>query len=262
MYKGLHILMIEDNAADVAYASGLLSNHAEVEASESLHDGLDHLHHEAYDLILLDPAVPDSGGFAALMAIHQTNRSVPVVFLGDHGDDHLLLQALRAGASDTINKEDLHFEDNSELGRALLEESIEFCLQRQHRGRELRERLAQLEQQRGKPRHKRPLPAQELAYEYGSLLVRSIDSPGWDKPGQGELPQPSIPEIWTTIATAMARAHATEQQVLLVHCLALRILLLSTAHADFSCYMSGARVLYLELLSELSHRYRQAALAS
>jgi two-component system invasion response regulator UvrY len=58
----------------------------------------------AWDLVVLDLAMPGRGGLDALKAIRNHNQQVPVLVLSAHAEDQYASRALRAGANGYVTK--------------------------------------------------------------------------------------------------------------------------------------------------------------
>jgi PAS domain S-box-containing protein len=63
-----------------------------------------HLAGHAFDIILLDPGLPDSQGIESVQRAHAAARHVPLVVLTGRDDESLALQALQEGAQDYLIK--------------------------------------------------------------------------------------------------------------------------------------------------------------
>jgi PAS domain S-box-containing protein len=63
-----------------------------------------HLAGRAFDIILLDPGLPDSQGIESVKRAHAAARHVPLVVLTGRDDESLALEALQEGAQDYLIK--------------------------------------------------------------------------------------------------------------------------------------------------------------
>jgi eukaryotic-like serine/threonine-protein kinase len=57
-----------------------------------------------YDLLLLEPDPAGGDGMQLLAQIRQLRHAPPVVLIADHGDTHVAIQAMKAGAADFLRK--------------------------------------------------------------------------------------------------------------------------------------------------------------
>ncbi len=105
------ILLVEDNPDAVLLVRMLLgardpgdSGDARVPSlahADCLAAGLELLSWNVFDLILLNPFLPDSDGVASVVRIGESTR-LPILVLTDRDDPALAVQALEAGADDVL----------------------------------------------------------------------------------------------------------------------------------------------------------------
>jgi PAS domain S-box-containing protein len=119
MDSRLRILIIDDDEVDRMIARRAL-NAAKVggyfaEAADAK-TGIQLLAEEAFDVALLDHALPDMDGLTALRAIRAAGITTPVILLTGQGDERLAVEMMRAGASDYLSK--------TRLSRDLLSHSV------------------------------------------------------------------------------------------------------------------------------------------
>ena len=99
------ILLVEDDPAIVRSLIQLLSQHGfSVEAAGTQRAALDHLAAAAFDLLLLDLALPDGSGFAVCAAARRQAPDMPVIFLTASDDEMSVVAGLDMGAEDYIAK--------------------------------------------------------------------------------------------------------------------------------------------------------------
>jgi PAS domain S-box-containing protein len=119
MDSRLRILIIDDDEVDRMMARRALKA-AEVgedfaEASDAK-TGIQLLGENAFDVALLDHALPDMDGLTALRAIRAAGITTPVILLTGQGDERLAVEMMRAGANDYLSK--------TRLSRDLLSHSV------------------------------------------------------------------------------------------------------------------------------------------
>lgn len=119
------LLSIEDNAADAQLLQSTLRASGCVprfEHAACLEEGLAALEVEEPDLVLLDLSLPDADGLTGLHRVQDLAPSVPVVVVSGHADDELAREAVRQGAQDYLNKD--------QLDTRVLQRSIEHARER------------------------------------------------------------------------------------------------------------------------------------
>jgi DNA-binding response OmpR family regulator len=102
----MQILLIEDNSADASLIRDLFSlkfEEGNMEWAASLHDGIEKLSSNKFNLIILDLGLPDSDGINTFHALRSHTRS-PIVILTGHQEEGLGLVAVKAGAQDYLIK--------------------------------------------------------------------------------------------------------------------------------------------------------------
>jgi two-component system, cell cycle sensor histidine kinase and response regulator CckA len=117
----LSVLLVEDNPGDARLIQELVKDPAHgahrPEVTSSLAAALGLLGQRVWDVVLLDLGLPDSQGLETFTRVHAAHPKVPIVVLSGLGDTTVALEAVRLGAQDYLNKNDLTAEL---LGRALL----------------------------------------------------------------------------------------------------------------------------------------------
>ena len=76
----------------------------QVEASESVKQGLDTFARHAFDLVITDLQMPGEDGMALLQKLKARSRQTPVLMLTGHGSMDVVVEALRRGVSDFLTK--------------------------------------------------------------------------------------------------------------------------------------------------------------
>lgn len=107
MKEGLRVLYAEDDRAD----ADLTKAHFDLEAPYIQLDIVDtgqtclaRLAEAKYDVVLLDNRLPDMEGVAVLKQLAEKKAAPPVVMITGVGDEALVVQALRLGATDYVPK--------------------------------------------------------------------------------------------------------------------------------------------------------------
>jgi diguanylate cyclase (GGDEF)-like protein len=85
---------------------------------------VEQLHESTFDVILLDPNLPDRQGLETYLNVQSQARMTPILLLTGPDDQTLALQAVKAGAQDCLVK---HQITGSALARA-----IRYAIERQH----------------------------------------------------------------------------------------------------------------------------------
>jgi PAS domain S-box-containing protein/putative nucleotidyltransferase with HDIG domain len=131
----IQILMVEDSETDALLLEETLSqdglNSFEFTLSERLKTGLELLHQQKFDLILLDLGLPDSQGLESFEKVHNEFPDIPVVVLSGLTDEKLALEAVQAGAQDYLVKGPTSWE--------IAPRAIRYAIERQQSQAALRE---------------------------------------------------------------------------------------------------------------------------
>jgi signal transduction histidine kinase len=120
------ILLIEDNPGDDRLIREYLSQSRygifKVDSTSRLATGLEALDKSAYDLILLDPGLPDSQGVETLNRIKEKANHLPIVILTGQNDEALGIRAVAEGAQDYLVKD--------EVNSSLLTRTLSYAIER------------------------------------------------------------------------------------------------------------------------------------
>jgi signal transduction histidine kinase len=127
--KLIDILLVEDDAGDSRLIQLALKElspeiEAKVTTAESLAEGLQCLHNNNFDLVLLDLGLPDSHGMDSVSGICVSYPQIPIVVLTGFADEQTGVEAIRKGASDYLLK--------GKTDKNLLYRAIRYSLERKH----------------------------------------------------------------------------------------------------------------------------------
>lgn len=99
------ILIIDDEAALRETLEALLSLEGyTVDTAPTGEAGLDKIDHHAYDLVLLDLALPGKDGLEILPILRERQPNLPVIMITAYGTVDNAMKAIRAGAQNFIQK--------------------------------------------------------------------------------------------------------------------------------------------------------------
>lgn len=126
------VLLVEDNPADTDLIEEYLSEDQGDEYSiietATLATALELLGQESIDVVLLDLSLPDSTGLDTVRTLLNEHPQVVLVVLTGLKDQEIALQAVRFGAQDYLEKD--------QLTPALLHRSIAYAIERKKATRE------------------------------------------------------------------------------------------------------------------------------
>ncbi|NET32353.1 MAG: EAL domain-containing protein [Cyanothece sp. SIO1E1] len=110
MENTLRLLLIDDDDIDrMAIRRALRTTGLNILIKEVTNGtaALEVLKHQSFDCVLLDYLLPDADGLEILRSTRIAGNTVPVIMLTGHGDEHIAVKLIRAGASDYLSKERL-----------------------------------------------------------------------------------------------------------------------------------------------------------
>lgn len=127
---GFRILIIDDEAGIRDSLETLLTLEGfQVESAPNGNAGLDMLTRHTYDLLLLDLALPGETGIDLLPRIKSLAPNLPVIMITAYGTVNNVVDAIRAGASNFIQKpwdnEKLLADMRAAIGRSRAEEEVQ-----------------------------------------------------------------------------------------------------------------------------------------
>lgn len=105
------ILLVEDNPGDAGLFREMLSEASqlefEIDVARDLTEAFAFMSQSAYDLIVLDLALPDSRGIETFGVVQERGLDIPILVLTGERDTALALRAVREGAQDYLIKGDI-----------------------------------------------------------------------------------------------------------------------------------------------------------
>ena len=105
MFDGYKVALIDDDSAVRRSLTQTLELAGfEVSASGSAEEGLATLEPGFLGIVVTDVRLPNMDGMALMKHALQIDRSIPVILITAHGDVHLAVEAMRAGAYDFLEK--------------------------------------------------------------------------------------------------------------------------------------------------------------
>ena len=134
----VRVLLVQDVGADRSLVSGDVGEPADrladlaVERVDRLARARERLASERFDVVLLDPSLPDARGLEGVHVLCAAAPDVPIVVLIEQAEEHLAVAAVQAGAQDYLTKG----HDTGRVVRHALRHAIE-----RHRLRRDREAL-------------------------------------------------------------------------------------------------------------------------
>jgi putative nucleotidyltransferase with HDIG domain len=124
--SSIRILLIEDNPPDVRLVEEMLreskTNSFELESVNRLSSGLEKLHSDKIDIVLLDLGLPDCQGLSTLEKILPYTQDIAVMVLTGLADEEIGIQAVQDGAQDYLVK--------GQINASLLTRSMRHAVER------------------------------------------------------------------------------------------------------------------------------------
>lgn len=104
----IHVLLVEDNAGDVALLKIMLADECgdgiSIETTSRVSDAAERLKGGGFDVVLLDLTLPDAHGTEALVRLGAHAVRVPIIVQTGLDDEDLAVKAMQLGAQDFITK--------------------------------------------------------------------------------------------------------------------------------------------------------------
>jgi signal transduction histidine kinase len=145
----LRILLVEDSPSDAILLKECLTQNDLGEFKfihlETLSEGLQVLHRESFDVLLLDLSLPDSHGSETFLRVRKAAPHLPIVVLTSVEDEAVGLEAVRQGVQDYLIK-------GQAYGRQTAR-SIRYAIERKRTEEALKRAEAAVQQQRDDLEH-------------------------------------------------------------------------------------------------------------
>lgn len=133
MNPKIKILLIEDNPSDAKlvdiYLKEALGNDYFITNVNRLTDGLHFLTTDKFDVIISDINLPDSSGMDTFLKVIGAISEIPIIILTGLGDESFGVEAVKKGAAD--------FLDKNQLNSQILKRSIIYSIERHNLQQEL-----------------------------------------------------------------------------------------------------------------------------
>lgn len=104
----MHVLIVDDSRSSLAMIASIVESASGAVIDCSLHpfEALERSQTIQYDLILVDHVMPEMDGvqFTSALRARESYRSVPIVMITSDIDRNTRIEAIRAGATDFLNK--------------------------------------------------------------------------------------------------------------------------------------------------------------
>jgi phosphoserine phosphatase RsbU/P len=119
--KPIKVLLIEDDPDDYQILRRMLQKargaRFELHCAPTLAEGIQELESGAFDVVLLDLALPDSKGLETFYNLHAQFSGTPIIVLSGLDDENVAITAVHAGAQDYLVKGQI---DTQLLTRAII----------------------------------------------------------------------------------------------------------------------------------------------
>jgi len=104
----IRVLLIEDSPTDAELIciglEDVRTADFQIDAAETLADGLERLQGSAFDVVLVDLSLPDCAGIETCVRVHDRHPDVPLIVLTGLDDEETALEAMKVGAQDYLVK--------------------------------------------------------------------------------------------------------------------------------------------------------------
>jgi len=124
--NSIKILLVEEDPGDARLMADLLSSSSDAQykltVTDRLESGIGLLGEEAFDLVLLDLALPDSDGLETFQTLHSRAPTVPIIVLTGLDVESIGATAVQKGAQDYLIK--------GLVDRSALVRSVRYAIER------------------------------------------------------------------------------------------------------------------------------------
>ncbi len=124
--KPIEVLLADSNTRDIRFFRKSLAEAGDsrfgVTCVKHLGDTIKRLDDESYDIVMLNPTLPDSKGFDTFISVRMHAPRVPIILLSKAHEEELAVKALQNGAQDCLVKGHI---DGGQISR-----SIRFAIER------------------------------------------------------------------------------------------------------------------------------------
>jgi len=131
--KALRLLVVEDDVVDRTMLKRLLSRSSlaisEVQCVDRVAQALDQVSRSCFDVILLDPGLPDSEGMDSVIQLQAEAPHIPIIVLTGLDDEDAAAEAVQKGVQDYLVK--------GQVDSHMLVRAIRYALERKKAEREL-----------------------------------------------------------------------------------------------------------------------------
>ena len=131
--KALRLLVVEDDVVDRTMLKRLLSRSSlaisEVQYADCVAQALDQVSRSCFDVILLDPGLPDSEGMDSVIQLQAEAPHIPIIVLTGLDDEDAAAEAVQKGVQDYLVK--------GQVDSHMLVRAIRYALERKKAEREL-----------------------------------------------------------------------------------------------------------------------------
>jgi PAS domain S-box-containing protein len=138
----IRVLLVEDNIAESRLIKALLSAEKDcafvVENACRLEQCIGLLSSQEFDIVLLDPGLPDSGGTDSVARVRAHVPNLPIVVLTGMKDEDFAFEAIRSGADDYLVK--------GEMDPKMLARVLRYAIERRRTEKRLAHALVAMEQ--------------------------------------------------------------------------------------------------------------------